>query len=128
MKYYISCAETDHGRIKQICDVLTSKGHTCVYEWWSDDTRSGKEDFEIAFNRVQAVENSELFLCLLPTTRTTAIEFGTALANRCGKRIILWSDQSELFEQRYVNTYFMHPSVTRMACSFNELAEYLKTL
>lgn len=128
MKYYISCAEADHGRIKQIDEVLSLKGHTCVCEWWLNSTVTDREDFEIAFNRVQAVENSELFLCILPTTRSTAIEFGTALANRYGKRIILWSEQKEAFESEYVNTYFMHPSVSRMSCSFAELIDYLKKL
>ena len=126
MKYYISCAADDHGRIKKIGETLIVKGHTSVYDRLSDG--KGKESFELAFDRVQAIENSELFLCLLPFTHTTSVEFGTALASRCGKRIILWSDKPDFFEAEYANTYSMHPSVTRLVCPFNELLTKLSEI
>lgn len=99
-----------------------------MLDWWNRSTSKGREDFEIAFNRVQAIENSELFILLMPTTRNTAIEMGIALASRYGKRIILWSATGNEFEPEYAGLYCMHPSVTRMGCSFAELIDYLKTL
>ncbi len=128
MKYYISCAAADHGKIKALHTELDRIGHTCIYDWQDDTAVRGKEDFEIAFNRVQAIESAELFLCLLPATRNTAIEFGIAIASRYGKRIILWSPTGTEFDSRYANTYFKHPSVSTVTCSFQELLEYVNTL
>lgn len=128
MKYYISCSEADHGKINNTDELLNGIGHTCMLRWWRSDENKNKESFEIAFNRVQAIENSDLFICLLPTTRRTAIEMGIALASRYGKRIILWSATGNEFLPEYAGTYCMHPSVTRMSGEFGELLAYLKTL
>lgn len=128
MKYYISCAEQNHGRLKAIDDVLTQKGHECVFRWWDKWIFDKKEQFEIAFGSVQAIEGADLFLCLLPATRNSAIELGIALSSRCGKRIIIWSENGAEFDAEFANVYFMHPSVTRITGSLSELTEYLKNL
>lgn len=128
MKYFISCSTADHGKIKALDDLLTGIGHSCMLRWWDTAYGKGEEAFELAFKRTQAAENSELFICLLPLTQTASIELGTALASRYGKRIILWSATGREFDPEYAGVFFMHPSVTRLGCSFPELLDYLKTL
>ena len=118
----------NHGRLKTINEVLTQKGHECVFRWWDKSLFAKKEKFEIAFSAAQAIESADLFLCLLPAARNSAIEFGIALSSRCGKRIIVWSEKPSVFDDEYVNTYLLHPSVTRLSGSLAELTEYLKNL
>lgn len=127
MKYYIGCAQANHGKVAALHTKLDSIGHTCIYDWWNDKD-ADKESFEASFNRVQALEGAELFICLLPLTRNTAIEFGISLASRYGKRIILWSASASDFDSEYANINFYHPSVTQMVCSFEKLLEYVATL
>lgn len=128
MKYYISCAQTDHGKIRALHSELEKIGHICVYKWWDSNITKRKESFEVSFERVQAIENTELFICLMPLTRNTSIELGISLASRYGKRIILWSLDDAAFAPIYSNLFFDHPSVSRMSCSFQELIQYVKTL
>ena len=128
MKYYISCVTFDHGKINTLKSELDKIGHVCIYEWRNEKTNKKHETLELAFKRTQAIETAELYLCILPMTHTSAIEFGVALASRCGKRVIVWSQSQELFDDKYVNMYFKHPSVTTLCCPFNDLIEYLKKL
>lgn len=128
MKYYISSVRNDHNNIKLISNELNRIGHICIYNWWDTDKNNKRDNYEIAFNKVQAIEATELYICLMPFSRNTATEFGLALGSRCGKRIIIWSNNPNDFDNDFMNTYMMHPSVSLMSCSMNKFLEYLKTL
>ena len=43
MKYYISCAAADHGKIKALHTELDRIGHTCIYDWRDDTAVRGNE-------------------------------------------------------------------------------------
>ncbi len=132
MRYYISSAISNHGRVKTLSDELDKLGHVCAHNNLDKSdvrTKSESDITEAAFNIVQSVRDTELFLFITPAVRSTYVELGLALSSRYGKRIIVWSETGREFEPGLdACLFYFHPSVIRLKCSFSELIDYIKTI
>ena len=132
MRYYISAARSNHGRARALSEELNLLGHVCAHNWlYEDDALQKSEEniTESAFNLVQSIRDTELFILITPFVRSTYTELGLALSSRYGKRIVVWSETGREFEPGIdACTFFFHPSVIRLTGSFKDLVEYIKTI
>lgn len=129
MRFYIATGLENASRAKELSVVLSRNGHELTYDWMAqgDVRMQGKERLaEIAFNEVRAVRDAELVVALLPGGMGTHTEIGVAIASRSNKRILIWSETGEHFndEDKCCALYF-HPAVERIVCTFDELIKKL---
>lgn len=129
MRFYIATGLENASRAKELSVVLSRNGHELTYDWMAqgDVRMQGKERLaEIAFNEVRAVRDAELVVALLPGGKGTHTEIGVAIASRSNKRILIWSETGEHFndEDKCCALYF-HPAVERIVCTFDELIKKL---
>ncbi len=129
MRFYIATGLENVERAKELSAVLSRNGHELTYDWTAHgDVRSmGKDKMaEVAFSEVRAVRDAELVVALLPGGFGTHTEIGVAIASRSNKRILIWSETGEAFrDPKQSCTFYFHPAVERIVCSFEELIEKL---
>lgn len=129
MRFYIATGLSNTANARTLAAVLRARGHEQAYDWTThgDIRREGDARMsEVAFNELRAVRDAELVVVLLPGGRGTHTELGGAIATRSNKRILLWSATGDefLFNENTCTFYF-HPCVERVVCSFEELMDRL---
>ena len=129
MRFYIATGLENMERAKKVAEILKRNGHEQTYDWTQhgDIRRQGEAKMnEVALNEIHAVKDAELFIALLPGGNGTHTELGAAIASRGNKRVILWSETGNefKFDERSCTFYF-HPAIERLVCSFERLLEIL---
>ncbi len=129
MRFYIATGLANYNRASKLGDVLRARGHEQTYDWTThgDIRRDGEHRMsEVAFNELRAVRDAELVIVLLPGGHGTHTELGVSIATRSNKRILIWSETgNEFMPDERTCTFYFHPCVERIVCSFDELIEWL---
>lgn len=129
MRFYVATGLENVERAKKAVVVLARNGHELTYDWTShgDIRYLGADKMsDVAFSEVRAVRDAELVVVLLPGGKGTHTELGVSIASRSNKRILLWSETGEEFNNSEMNcTFYFHPAVERIVCSFEELLSVL---
>ncbi len=85
MIFYVAAAWSDRARAGDLITKLEARGHTCVYNWTTQDEQLGKDIATmtlISIAEVGAVRDCDVFVLLLPGARGSHVELGVALATR----------------------------------------------
>ncbi len=132
MKYYVASGVPNAARVNIVAEVLNQGGHTRTYDWTTHGSVANAPDAlkqRVATSETRGVTDAELVVLLLPGRFGTHAELGLAIATASNKRILLWSETDAPFSGgEGFCVFYHHPAVERMACPFEELLAYLKTL
>lgn len=132
MKYYVASGVANAPRVNTVAAVLDEKGFERTYNWTTHGSVADAPDDTkrtVAGKEAAAVMEAELVVVLLPGRFGTHVEIGLAIATIENKRILLWSETEAPFSGADgFCVFYHHPAIERMACSFEELLSYLKTL
>ena len=131
MRFYIAADNNSADRAKELSTVLGRNGHELTYDWMKQagmNHSSVDAMSDMSFSAVRAIRDAELVVVLLPGGYDTNAELGVAIASRSNKRIILWSETSEVFGTcSDACAFCFHPSLERIVCPFEELLAMLNT-
>lgn len=125
MRFYIASSLNNYERVRSIAEDLKSMGHVHTYDWTvHGDLRNRGESAmsQAAFQENYAIRDAELFVCMLPGGFGTHVELGAAIATRSNKRIVLWAEDEEYFNNpQKMCMFYFHSSIERVCCGFEEL-------
>lgn len=132
MKYYIASGLENAERVNLAAARLDEKGGERTYDWTKhgDVRQKGEARMrEVSERELEAVKRAELFIALLPGGKGTHTELGAALATMENKRIVLWSETGEEFDNGSEScVFYRYPEVVRLRCPFDVLLEMLHML
>lgn len=131
MRFYIATNISNAAGASKLAEVLSRNGHERTYDWTThgDVRHEGNGRMgEVAFNEIRAVRDAEFVVVLLPGDDGTHTELGVAIASRSNKRILVWSETDEAFNDAGKTCrFYFHPAVERLCCPFDDLISLLDT-
>ncbi|MCA1319578.1 group-specific protein [Bacillus tianshenii] len=124
MKFYVASGFSNIEKVRYVSGKLKSKGHKHTYDWTLNERASTIEDLTtIGLFEKKAVTESDFVIVLLPGGKGTHIELGIALG--LNKRIILYSENREIYNFDTTSTFYHLPEVEKFVGTLDELIEFL---
>jgi nucleoside 2-deoxyribosyltransferase len=124
MRVYVASKLENIENAARIVKALQWAAHEVTYDWTTHGPvwGQGKERIEeVAGLELNGVTTADVVICLLPGGRGTHVELGAAVGRNIP--VILHSVDEVMFQEgRTICAFYLHAPVTRMVCSYDDLA------
>jgi len=135
-KYYIATALQNHQQALELSEILKGLGMQPTYEWFTlkGEPTSDTEASQVAVKEVQAVQDADVLIVIMPCGRGAYTEMGVALAGDIPIFVLASNEEAANAsitggKWGYKHIFSSHPNVTSFYGSpVKVLGELLKTL
>jgi len=129
MKYYIATSLSNAKAHNYVQDLLNQGGHELIYDWTvhgSVKSEGAKRLEEVALLELNAIEEADFVVVLLPGGKGTHVELGFSIAS--GKQVFLHSNDASVFEgSEKTCAFYFHPTIHRSTVPLDQMAQFILT-
>lgn len=125
MNFYVASSLQNRAQVREVATELKKFGWHHTYDWTQNEQVESLDDLKrIGKLEKEAVADSDVVIVLLPGGKGTHIEMGLALAG--GKRIFLYSPDTQVMNIENTSTFYHLPEVVICLGTLKDLIEKVK--